>query len=216
MLLDDYDAKNEIYYACYRKDILPLIPRHVGKVLEIGCGTGNTLAYLKANNYCDWIGGVELFPDAATEAASKLDKVYGGNIEEMELPIEMGSIDIILCLDVLEHLVNPEAVIQKLHKYLASGGVMVASIPNVRHFSVLFPLLFQNKWEYKDNGILDKTHLRFFVRETAINLMLSSGLELTNILHSIPSKKSNFINSATLGTLESFLTWQYLIQVKKY
>jgi 2-polyprenyl-3-methyl-5-hydroxy-6-metoxy-1,4-benzoquinol methylase len=142
--------------------------------------------------------------------------VYEGNIEEMELPIEIGSIDMILCLDVLEHLVNPAAVIQKLHKYLTPDGIIIASIPNVRHFSVLLPLFFQNKWEYQENGILDKTHLRFFVKKTAVNLMTSSGLKLDMMLSCIPSKKSKIINVATLGLLKSFLTWQYLIQVKKH
>jgi SAM-dependent methyltransferase len=215
MLLEDYDAKNGAYYEYYRKDILPLVPSHVGKVLEIGCGTGNTLAYLKNNGYCDWIGGVELFPDAAAEASSKLDKLYEGNIEDIELPIEAGSIDMILCLDVLEHLINPESVIKKLHRYLAKDGIIIASIPNVNHYSVSFPLIFQNKWDYQENGILDKTHLRFFVRKTAINLMTSSGLKVTDILSSLVFRRSIVANILTLGLFKSFLTWQYLIKVTK-
>jgi SAM-dependent methyltransferase len=215
MLLNDYDSKSEKYYECHRKDILPLVPKHVGKVLEIGCGTGNTLAYLKANGYCDWVGGVELFPDAAAEAMSKLDKLYEGNIEEMDLPIEIGSINMILCLDVLEHLVNPEAVIKKLHKYLATDGIIIASIPNVNHYSVTFPLIFQNKWSYQKNGILDKTHLRFFVRQTAINLMTCSGLTLNKVLPSIVFRKSIMADKITMGLFKSFLTWQYLIKVTK-
>jgi SAM-dependent methyltransferase len=213
MLLNDYDSKNESYYEYYRKDILPLVPKHVGKVLEIGCGTGNTLAYLKANGYCDWVGGVELFPDAAAEAISKVDKLYEGNIEEMDLPIELGSIDMILCLDVLEHLINPEIVIKKLHTYLTPGGIIIASIPNINHYSVTFPLFFQNKWDYQENGILDKTHLRFFVRQTAINLMSCSGLKINKVLPSLAFKKSIVLNIATFGLFESFLTWQYLIKV---
>ncbi len=213
MLLNDYDSKKESYYEYYRKDILPLVPKHVGKVLEIGCGTGNTLAYLKANGYCDWVGGVELFPDAAAEAISKLDKVYEGNIEEMDLPIERGSINMILCLDVLEHLIDPEAVIKKLHTYLVPGGTIIASIPNVNHYSVTFPLFFQNKWDYQENGILDKTHLRFFVRQTAINLMSCSGLKVNEILPSLAFKKSIILNIATFKLFESFFTWQYLIKV---
>jgi 2-polyprenyl-3-methyl-5-hydroxy-6-metoxy-1,4-benzoquinol methylase len=215
MLLNDYDSKNESYYEYYRKDILPLVPKHVGKILEIGCGTGNTLAYLKANGYCDWVGGVELFPEAANEASSKLDKLYQGNIEEMELPIEHESIDIILCLDVLEHLINPEAVIKKLHQYLAPGGIIIASIPNVSHYSVIFPLIFKNKWEYQENGILDKTHIRFFVKQTAVNLMICSDLKLDTILSSIVFRKAIVVNAFTLGLFKSFLTWQYLIKVIK-
>jgi 2-polyprenyl-3-methyl-5-hydroxy-6-metoxy-1,4-benzoquinol methylase len=181
MLEEKYSKKNSSYYGNYRSDILPLMPKHVARVLEVGCGTGNTLAYLKANGYCDWIGGVELFPDAIEEARCKLDELYEGNIEHIKLQVDEGSIDVILCLDVLEHLVNPEKVVAYLHTLLAPGGIIVASIPNVRHYSVVFPLLFGGKWEYKNSGILDNTHLRFFVRKTATNLMQSSGLTIDKI-----------------------------------
>jgi SAM-dependent methyltransferase len=215
MLETDYQQKKQDYYEGYRKDILPLLPRHSGRVLEVGCGTGNTLVYLKDNDYCDWTCGIELFPEAATIAKDRVDLFFQGNIETFDLPIEPNSLDVILCLDVLEHLVNPEAVIQKLHQYLAPNGMIVASIPNVRHYTVLIPLLFQNKWEYKESGILDKTHLKFFVKKTAIGLMESSGLKLSSMIQSIPFKKSIIANTVTLGIFKSFLTWQYLIQVKK-
>lgn len=215
MLETNYQQKDPIYYEGYREDILPLLPKHVGRVLEVGCGTGNTLAYLKDNNYCDWTCGVELFPDAAVIAKDRVDLFFQANIETFDLPIELHSIDTILCLDVLEHLVNPEAVIQKLHQYLAPGGAIVASLPNVRHYTVLFPLLFQDKWEYQDNGILDKTHLKFFVKETAINLMESSGLSVTKVIQSLAFRRSIFVNALTFGLFKSFLTWQYLIKVKE-
>lgn len=215
MLETDYQQKKQDYYEGYRKDILPLLPRHSGRVLEVGCGTGNTLVYLKDNDYCDWTCGVELFSEAAIIARDRVDLFFQGNIETFDLPIEPNSLDVILCLDVLEHLVNPEAVIQKLHQYLAPNGIIVASFPNVRHYSVLIPLLFQNKWEYKESGILDKTHLRFFVEKTAISLMESSGLKLTNMIQSLAFEKSIIANTLTLGIFKSFLTWQYLIQVKK-
>jgi 2-polyprenyl-3-methyl-5-hydroxy-6-metoxy-1,4-benzoquinol methylase len=215
MLETDYQQKKQDYYEEYRKDILPLLPKHAARILEVGCGTGNTLVYLKDNNYCDWTCGIELFPEAATIAKDRVDLFFQGNIETFDLPIEPNSVDVILCLDVLEHLVNPEAVIQKLHQYLAPNGMIIASLPNVRHYSVLIPLLFQNKWEYKESGILDKTHLRFFVKKTAISLMESSGLKLTNMIQSLAFEKSIIANIATLGIFKSFLTWQYLIQVKK-
>ena len=215
MLETDYQQKKQGYYEEYRKDILPLLPRHSGRVLEVGCGTGNTLVYLKDNDYCDWSCGIELFPEAAIIAKDRVDLFFQGNIETLDIPIEPNSVDVILCLDVLEHLVNPEAVIKKLHQYLAPNGIIVASLPNVRHYSVIIPLLFQNKWEYKDGGILDKTHLRFFVEKTAISLMECSGLKLTSMIQSIPFQKSIIANTATLGVFKSFLTWQYLIQVTK-
>jgi 2-polyprenyl-3-methyl-5-hydroxy-6-metoxy-1,4-benzoquinol methylase len=214
MLEAEYKKKRDGYYSNYRKDILSLCPKHVSRVLEIGCGNGNTLKYLKDNGYCDWTGGVELFPDAAHSAATKVDQLYQINIEELNLPVTLGTIDMILCLDVLEHLINPYIVIEYLHKLLSPGGIIIASIPNVRHFSVVFPLLFQNKWEYKERGILDKTHMKFFVKSTAIELMESSGLQLVGVCSFPVPGKTSLVNAFTLRLFESFLASQYLIKVK--
>jgi 2-polyprenyl-3-methyl-5-hydroxy-6-metoxy-1,4-benzoquinol methylase len=213
MLEENYQLKTETYYENYRKDIIPLLPKHVNRVLEIGCGTGNTLAYLKGNNYCEWIGGVELFQEAATEAATKLDWIYEGNVEEMKLGIQPRSIDMILCLDVLEHLINPQKVVAYLHTLLSPKGIIIASIPNVRHRSVVVPLVFQNKWDYKDCGVLDNTHLKFFVKDTAIDLMKSSGLKFEQILSNQGGRKDKILNLITLGSISSFFEIQYLIKV---
>ena len=212
MLQDKYETKTDDYYGNYRQDILPLVPKHVRKVLEIGCGTGNTLAYLKDNGYCDWVCGVELFPNAAREAALKLDNLYEDNVEEMRLPIDPASIDMILCLDVLEHLVNPEKVVAYLHTLLTPGGIIIASIPNVRHYTASFPLLFQDKWDYKSDGILDVTHLRFFVRKTAIKLMESSGLVVEIAMPNVLGKTLRTINNCSFHIFESFFAIQYLIR----
>jgi 2-polyprenyl-3-methyl-5-hydroxy-6-metoxy-1,4-benzoquinol methylase len=215
---DKYEIKTEsCYYGNYRQDILPLVPKHVGKVLEIGCGTGNTLAYLKANGYCEWVGGVELFPDAAREAALKLDLLYEADVEQMGLPIAAGSIDMILCLDVLEHLVDPQKVVTYLDTLLAPGGVIIASIPNVRHNSVVIPLVFKNQWEYKTVGVLDNTHLRFFVKSTAIELMRSSGLKLEKCIGSnfYADRWDRLFNTLTLGLMQSFFFKNYLVKVSK-
>lgn len=214
MLENKYEDKAIDYYDNYRSDIIPLLPKHSARALEIGCGTGNTLAYLKANGYCDWTYDVEMFPEALDRAASNVDILYSCNIEGAVLPIEPHSINLILCLDVLEHLVNPEKVISYLHTLLAPGGIIIASIPNVRHYSVVFPLVFKNEWEYKNAGVLDSTHLRFFVKKTAIDLMESSGLKLEDLVHSgLFTKKQKILSAITFGAIRSFCTLQYLIKV---
>jgi 2-polyprenyl-3-methyl-5-hydroxy-6-metoxy-1,4-benzoquinol methylase len=206
-----YEDKSESYYSGVRLDILPLLPKHSKKILEIGCGTGNTLAYLKDKGYCDWTCGVDIFDDAIESAKEKLDCIYQCNIEEMKIPLNSESIDIILCLDVLEHLINPQKVVAYLHTLLAPGGIIIASIPNVRHYSVVIPLIFQNKWEYTDSGLLDSTHLRFFVKSTAITLMNSSGLHVQEVL-STKGKKAKLLNAITMGIFDSFYSVQYLIK----
>ena len=155
-----------------------------------------------------------MFPEALDRAASNVDILYSCNIEGAVLPIEPHSINLILCLDVLEHLVNPEKVISYLHTLLAPGGIIIASIPNVRHYSVVFPLVFKNEWEYKNAGVLDSTHLRFFVKKTAIDLMESSGLKLEDLVHSgLFTKKQKILSAITFGAIRSFCTLQYLIKV---
>jgi 2-polyprenyl-3-methyl-5-hydroxy-6-metoxy-1,4-benzoquinol methylase len=213
----DYYSKDEGYFGSVRRDILPMIPPHSNKIMEVGCGDGSTLNCLKNNGQCNWTYGVELFPDAAKIACGRVDKLYQSNIEAMDLPIEASSLDLILCLDVLEHLVNPTKVIKYLHKLLAPNGLMIASIPNVRHFSVVAPLLLQGRWEYQKEGILDSTHLRFFVKDTAIKLMISSGLELEDVRANLGmGQKAKILNAITLGFIpKSFFELQYLIKVRK-
>ena len=140
------------YYEYTRREIMDLLPENTSRVLEIGCGSGNTLVWLKSLKHCAWVGGVEMMPDAAARAREKLDEVYPVNIEQNPIPIPERSLDLILCLDVLEHMVDPWAVICRLHKLLKPGGSLIASIPNVRNQAVLFPLLFQGKWNYAEAG----------------------------------------------------------------
>lgn len=209
-----YQVKPGNYYDGVRKDILYLVPKFSKRVLEIGCGNADTLSYLKINGYCEWTCGVDLFPEAIESAKGKVDELYQGSIEEMRLPIENSSIDMILCLDVLEHLVNPDKVIAYLHTLLNQNGVIIASIPNVRHLSVVLPLVFQNKWEYKNGGVLDNTHLKFFVKDTAIQMMTSSGLKVVDVGFNLGGVGGK-INLFTFGLIKSFCILQYLIKVSR-
>ncbi len=110
----------------------------------------------------------------------------------------------ILALDVLEHLVDPWTVVAKLDRLLRPGGVLVASIPNVRHHSVVVPLLFKGGWRYLPMGPLDRTHLRFFTRSTAIELVETSGMRVDKI-DAVMSARSRVVSRLTLSIARPFL-----------
>src|SRR6185436_7844996 len=99
------------------------------------------------------------------------------NLDEADaLPLAPASLDCIVCADVLEHLRDPERALRLLLRYLAPDGLLVASIPNVRHASVLLPLLVEGRFRYQDEGILDRTHLRFFTLHEIVELLTRAGL----------------------------------------
>lgn len=200
---------NSTYYECVRTDIAQLLPDRVSRMLEIGCGTGNTSAWIKSKTGC-WTAGVELFPAVARQAERKLDSVLIADIQAAHLPFPAGSFDVILCLDVLEHLRDPWAVIEKLAALLSAEGCLIASVPNIRHFSVTLPLLLKGRFDYSTSGLLDKTHLRFFVRETAIDLLESSGLHVDRIVKNV-SARSRVIYPIA-GSLKEVLVFQYLMR----
>lgn len=213
-----YEDKGAQYYSHVRREIAPLIPEQCERVLEIGCGQGDTLLWLKnSQKNCQWVGGVELFPDSGKIAQQRLDWFCAGNIEELSLPIEKASLDLILCLDVLEHLVDPWKVVAQLDALLKPGGSIVASIPNIRFFRASLGLVVCGNWRYEQEGILDRTHLRFFTKKTAIELMQSSGLYCDRIIGGGLEKgrKARWLNFLTLGLLRPFFEFQYLIRVIK-
>ncbi len=212
-----YQIKTPDYFKNVRREILPLLPSNVDRIFEVGCGAGDTLSYLKQTGRCNWAGGIELFHHAAETARGKVDFVLEGSIEKDGLPFNSNSIDVILCLDVLEHLVDPWAVVSHLHTLLKPGGLMICSIPNVRNFRVILPLIFYGKWSYTAYGILDKTHLRFFTKESAISLVQCSGLVVDKVLPTGFEKwdKVRVINLLSLSMFKPMFDYQYLIRAKK-
>jgi SAM-dependent methyltransferase len=171
-----YADKRHGYFHGARTDIEPVLPQRAASVLEIGCGGGGTLRWLRSVRTVEYAMGIELMADAARDAHGAFDDVVVGNIETDEIDLPAERFDLILALDVLEHLVDPWRAVERCHRALKPGGAFIASIPNVANYSVALPLLLRGRWTYADEGLLDRTHLRFFVERTAVDLMTSSGL----------------------------------------
>lgn len=163
--------------------MLRSIPQSSKAVLEVGCGTGALGAAYKFYNPMVNYAGVEFNPEAADLAAKVIDSVVCGDIEDPAL-ILPGATDVIYdCLvygDVLEHLKDPWTCLSRHLDILSENGVVVACIPNVQHWSVIMNLL-TGQWPTVDQGLFDRTHLRWFTRDSICEWFESAGLHIYGI-----------------------------------
>lgn len=210
-------AKNQDYYGTARTEILPLLPEKLERVLDVGCGSGATGAFLKQSRGARHVTGVEVMPAAAAEARKILDQVHLLDLNAGGLANLTGEFDLILCLDVLEHLVDPWAELKRIASHLAPGGTIIVSVPNLRHFKTSLPLLFAGEFRYETSGVRDSTHLRFFTRKSAIALVEQTGLRITKVQHTGRPKfsKTWLLNLATLGLFREFFDFQYMVSAER-
>jgi 2-polyprenyl-3-methyl-5-hydroxy-6-metoxy-1,4-benzoquinol methylase len=210
-----YDEKNFGYFSRARTEIEPLLCTGSGdslRALEIGCAEGHTLEWLKKTGYCSWVAGVEPYAELRTSIGA-IDEFFKIDIEK-ELPaIAPLSLDLILCLDVLEHLINPWEAVRRIDSLLKPGGQLIISVPNLRNYHILFDLAFRGKFSYSESGILDRTHLRFFTRTTAVELVQSAGAEVTAVIGTeTKTWQKRLLARAGLGDL---LAKQFLLTATK-
>jgi 2-polyprenyl-3-methyl-5-hydroxy-6-metoxy-1,4-benzoquinol methylase len=208
----------QTYHGKLRLEILPLIPDGINNLLDIGCGYGITAEYIKKNNYAKNVEGVEFNPEALKIAQTKLDSVFKVDLNQGNNPLAdiTGKYDCILLLDILEHLIDPKKILDSCKAILNDPGYVIISLPNIRHYTVLMPLIFKNNWEYSEEGILDKTHLRFFTLNSATKLIESAGFKVTTF-----SKNHSYyrgfkiLNLLLLGLLTPFSVSQLIFKCVK-
>lgn len=174
-----YSNKTPHYFNGARPEVLKFLPKNFKTFLDVGCGAGGNINLLKSHTEQSleaW--GVEYVEEEAKKAASYADRVLVGSIEDNLKNLPDNYFEVITCLDVLEHLVYPEEVLKSLKGKLKEGGVLISSIPNVRHFTNIYNLLIKRDWRYEEAGILDYTHLRFFTSKSIIRMFNSAGFEI--------------------------------------
>jgi len=173
---------NGSYFSHSRPQMRAFVPTEALRVLDIGCGDGAFAAGLRAERREQGreleIWGLELDSDAARRATANLDEVRCGPAEDLLPDLPRAHFDCVVMNDVLEHIAWPQPLLSGLHAVMAPGARLVTSMPNVRHFPHLWNLVVHGDWRYRDEGILDRTHLRFYTRDTMIELLETTGFRV--------------------------------------
>ena len=171
-----YGSKDGNYFGNPRHDYVAALPDDQNAViLELGCGSGATGALALSKGKCRRYVGIELFAPMALEAEKFLSKVHQGNIETIQLPYEEETFDSLIMSEVLEHLVAPELVLNRLVRLLKPGGKVFASSPNIAHWRPIYELMM-GRFEYQESGLMDRTHLRWFTPKSFKKMFEEAGV----------------------------------------
>lgn len=215
------DKKNSAHTQC-----IELIKPN-SKVLDLGCAVGALGEYLHHNKKCEVIG-VDYLEEfiifcETKKCYKKLFQIdLNGSIDKLD---EYNNyFDYILLADVIEHLYNPKEVLEKLKPLLKQQGSFILSIPNIAHATTKINLL-NNDFKYTEYGLLDKTHIRFFTKNSIIDLMNELNLNIINdglILAPFstcyePTKLSDYSHSILnliSSNYQSFV-YQYILEVSR-
>jgi 2-polyprenyl-3-methyl-5-hydroxy-6-metoxy-1,4-benzoquinol methylase len=197
------DQKN--YFSHARPELVAALPAGDGnRVLDLGCGSGAMSQAIREQGKAAEIWGVEINPDAAAAAkqSGALTRVLEGDLEAVMGELPEGHFTHVIAGDVLEHLVNPWQALADLKTCMAPGAQFICSIPNIRNLSFILALLFKKRFEYRDSGVMDRTHLRFFARKDVHDLFAGAGFTDIHIGPIRPKKKLSWrLGKALLGDL---------------
>jgi 2-polyprenyl-3-methyl-5-hydroxy-6-metoxy-1,4-benzoquinol methylase len=195
------------YYSNDRAETLAELEPPLGRVLDVGCGTGAAAAPLRAAG-ATRITGIEIEADVAAVAKDVYDEVAHGSVEEvLASGAVTGQFDTILCYDVLEHVVEPGQVVAALREVAAPGGRLHISIPNARHFTLIRDLLFRGTFGYTEWGHRDNTHMRWFTRSDIAGAIAEAGWHVARVGHS-PLVRTARLDRLTRGRASQFIAYQ--------
>jgi len=216
-----FSSENERveYFSHGRDDIVSILPENCKNILDVGCGAGGLGRNIKSQRNDIRITGLELDSRSAAIASQFYDQVIECDLN-LDIPlVENDSFDCIILADVLEHLINPWLVLERLLSFLDEGGYVICSLPNIRNIFVINDLI-EGSWSYRNAGILDRTHLRFFTKSTAEYMLQQKGLCLLKTLPILSSQAETdkvFIQSSIKEDIQgdNFTIYSLPVEEKK-
>jgi GT2 family glycosyltransferase/2-polyprenyl-3-methyl-5-hydroxy-6-metoxy-1,4-benzoquinol methylase len=167
------------YFRHRREEVLAAVPDTARTILDVGCGAGVLGAALRRRQACE-VWGIETDVEAAAEARAALDRVIEKPLPGALDDLPPAYFDTLVLADILEHLADPWTILRRLGDHLSPGATVLISLPNVQNQEVIRGLL-RGRFTYVPSGILDATHLRFFTRASAVELVRRAGLTVEEV-----------------------------------
>ncbi len=173
-----YESKENDPYSSHSV-VLSRVGTGAGRrILDVGAAHGALAARFRERGF--HVTCIEGDPVLAQAARDKCDEMIVADLDQPP-PKLTGPYDVIVYGDILEHLKNPMEVFRSFNQYLAAGGTIIVSVPNIAHLYVRLKLL-AGRFDYMERGILDQTHLRFFTLEGFERFLREGGVRPTEIV----------------------------------
>lgn len=209
------DGRIDAAYANPRDEVTVLIPKRAKRILDVGCSVGVMGEALERVG-CE-VTGIESFPALAEGARQRLSRVIQEDVEELcRRDGDVGGpFDCVVMADVLEHLRDPWSVVRWVSGLVDEGGSMVISVPNIRHIHLFWSMAVRRRWPYRDVGLFDRTHLRWFAFNNLEELLAGTGFEIVELRrsHRVLPNPSRWDGLAPM--LGDFGTLQFIFRAER-
>lgn len=205
-----------------------LVPSTALLILDLGCSDGSLGEALKRSRAGCRVYGVEYSTNLAGAAQSRLDKVVVADLNRPDClaAFSCDVFDCIVAADVLEHLVAPDRLLEKLHALMTEDARLVVSMPNIRHHSALLSIFVAGSFPRRERGIFDGTHLRWFTLNDARQLLKTAGfiVEAESYTLRVGDQGGGLVNRivqrflspfAAFAPLREFMTYQFVLRARK-
>jgi SAM-dependent methyltransferase len=167
-------------YEGVNEQVCSLVPPSAAQILDVGCGTGTLGEQLRREREC-YVAGITYSDEEAQLAAARLSRVICAELNDFDFS-GLGKFDCVILSHILEHLYRPDDVLQRLKCVLEPQSIVIVALPNVLWWRQRLEFL-AGRWRYRDWGLLDRTHYRFFDMRSSQQLLEDAGYE---VLRSVP------------------------------